>query len=284
MMEADYGGACMGVHYWPVESERAWREANKQMDALDRVTREDPRVWRVHEPADWDRARDAGKLALALGVEGAHMLAGRVERVARLAERGVAYLTLAHFGKNAAATPSMGRGANERGRLTDFGRDLVHACHRAGVVVDIAHLNTPCAEDVCAAARAPIFCTHTGLKGVCDVARNISDDVLAGVARLNGAVGIIVGPVFLKGSFTADTEAFVDHVDYVVARVGPEHVCFGSDYDGWLPTILSDHRDVRDTLRITDALLRRGYAEEAILGFWRGNAMRVFREAWRARG
>ena len=106
---------------------------------------------------------------------------------------------------------------------------------------------------------------------MCDVARNISDEVLAGVAQLGKDVGIIVAPVFLKGSLTADTEAFVDHVDYVVAHVGP-NICFESDYDGWLPTIL--FRDVRD--RSASALLRRGYAEEAILSFWQGNAC-VFR-------
>lgn len=280
MQEACFGGACLGVHYWPIETERAWREANKQIDVIDRIAREDARVHRVVAPDDWDIARDAAKLALAPGVEGAHMLNGRIERVAELAARGVSYLTLAHFGANAAATPSMGRGANERDGLTAYGRELVHACHRAGVVVDIAHLNMPSAEEVCSVARAPIFCTHTGVKGVCDVARNINDAVIDGIAALDGAIGIIVGPLFLNGSLVADSEALVDHVDYIVARVGERHVCFGSDYDGWLPTILSDHRDVRDTLRVTDALLRRGYSDDAICGFYRVNALRVMREAW----
>lgn len=283
MQEGRFGGACMGIHFWPWESERGWREMNRQIDYLDQIASESPTCMRVWSPADWERAREEGKLALAPGVEGAHMLNGRVERVELLAARGVVYLTLTHFSKNQAATPSMGRGANEVDGLTAFGRGLIGELNRYGIAVDVAHVNTPGVLDACEATRAPIFCTHTGVKARNDVSRNISDAEIDAIAATGGVIGIMYAPNFLASKLRVDTTVVLDHLDYVVQRVGVEHVALGSDYDGWLPSIPSDHRDCRDTVRVTEGLRRRGYSDEEIALVLRGNVTRVFQAVWGAR-
>ena len=278
MVEADYGGACMGIHYWPRESERGWQEMRRQIDYLNAATARDDRTVRVVRFEDWGRAHREGKLALAPGVEGAHMLNGRIERVADLAELGVAYLTLTHFSANSAATPSMGRGANERQGLTAFGRRLVAELNDHGVAVDLAHLNTPGVLDACRVTQAPVLCTHTGVKGVWDHARNISDDEIDAIAATGGVIGIIFAPIFLAGNLRADSEVALDHLHYVADRVGVDHVALGSDYDGWLPTILSDHRDCRDIHRVIEGLEGRGFTSDDVEKIVAGNALRVFRE------
>lgn len=282
MREADYGAACMGIHYWPWESEGAFRELLRQIDVLDRIAAADPATVRVHTP-DAFAAAPPDKLALAPGVEGAHMLGGDLERVRTLAERGAAYLTLCHFTVNSAATPSMGRGRNERDGLTPWGVRLVQALNRWGIAVDVAHVNTPGVLDACAAAEAPLFCTHTGVKGVHDHARNISDAEIDAIAQTGGAIGVMFAPGFLTGRLFADSRAAADHLDYIVQRVGIDHVALGSDYDGWLPTILSDHRDCRDIVRLTSVLLDRGYSRTDLLKLLKGNALRVFQGVWDAR-
>ncbi len=278
MIEAGYQGACMGIHYYPWESERGWRELRRQIGYLDEVAEGDARTLRVRSSKDWERAREQGKLALAPGVEGAHMLNGRIERVAALAEMGVVYLTLAHFSTNSAATVSMGRGANERDGLTAFGRRLIEELNRHGVGIDLSHVNTPSSLDACAISRAPVFCTHTGVKGVHDHSRNISDAEIDAIASTGGVIGLIFAPLYLSGKLRLRTVDALEHLDYIVQRVGIDHVALGSDYDGWLPTILSDHRDCRDMIRVTDGLRQRGYSAEAIEKITRTNALRVFRE------
>jgi membrane dipeptidase len=275
MAAAGYGGACMGIHYWPWESERGWREMHRQIDYLDALADEDPRCLRVREPGDWERAAREERLALAPGVEGAHMLAGRVERVAELARRGVAYLTLAHFSKNSAVTPSMGRGADERSGLTGFGRELVDALDEHSVTIDVAHVNTPGVLDICARTRRPVLCTHTGLDGLHEHARNISDEEIDAIAETGGAIGIIFAPFFLTGRLGVPSARVVDHIEYVIERVGLAHVCLGSDYDGWLPRIPNDQRDCRDIVRVTAELLARGHDEESLRAILRDNALRV---------
>jgi membrane dipeptidase len=70
----------------------------------------------------------------------------------------------------------------------------------------------------------------------------------------------------------------VDHVDYVVDRIGIDHVGLSSDFinqgfslDGW--------RDASETRNVTLELARRGYTVEEIGRIWSGNALRVWREA-----
>ena len=155
MIEAGYQGVCLGVHYFPWQSEAAWRELNVQLDYIDEVVAADPRCLRVRESADWQRARDAGKLAVSAGIEGAHMLNGELSRVEALAARGISYMTLAHFGVNDAVTPSWGRGSNERDGLTGWGRELVAELERHRVWIDVAHVNTPGVLDGCAIAKRP---------------------------------------------------------------------------------------------------------------------------------
>ena len=279
MIEAGYVGACLGIHFYPWESENGWAELHRQIDYLDEVVAQDSHVLRVQEPADWERAAAAGKLALAPGVEGAHMLNGKIERVAELARRHVAYLTLTHFSRNAAATPSMGRGRNESDGLTAFGCDLVGALEEHGIVVDLAHVNTPGVLHACSIATRPVFCTHTGVKGVHDHARNVTDEEIDAIAATDGVIGIIFAPIFLAGKLRACSDVVVDHIEYVIDRVGVRHVGLGSDYDGWLPSIPSDQRDCRDIGIIATKLRERGHADEDVDAIVSGNALELLSSA-----
>lgn len=278
MVEAGYGGAVMGIHYWPWESEGGWREMRRQIAYLDEVAEADERTTRIRTVDDWEKARDRGRLGLLPGVEGAHMLNGKIERVRRLAELDVGYLTLTHFSVNAAATPSIGRGANERDGLTAFGRRLVRDLNGAGVAVDVAHVNTPGVLEACRTSSAPVLCTHTGVRGVHDDARNITDAEIDAIAETGGVIGIVCAPVFLAGRLKASTEVVLDHYEYVADRVGVEHLAVGTDYDGWIPSIPSDQRDCRDVAAIAEGLAERGWSDEEIEGVVAGNVLRVFRE------
>lgn len=282
MCDAGYGAICMGVHYWPTERRQAMVEVHKQIDYLDRIADADPAAMRVWTPDDWAVARERGLLGIAPGVEGAHMLNGDLSHVETLARRGIAYLTLTHFSRNAAATPSLGRGANETDALTDFGRQLVDELNHWGIAVDVAHVNTPGVLEACRLTAAPLLCTHTGVRGVHDIWRNLTDREIDAIAETGGVIGLMFASNHMAGRLNVDSNIIADHIDYVVRRVGPRHVCYGSDYDGWVP-LPRDQRDVRDSVKVTHALLERGYSEEDVLLILRDNAQRVLEEAWAAR-
>lgn len=276
MQQAHYAGAILGVHYWPWQSERGWKECNKQIDLIDALC-DAPTVRRVRQFADWQHARDADQIALGVGVEGAHQLNGKLARVADLARRHVTYLTLTHFSKNDAVTPCMGRGANETDGLSGWGHELVQELNQKGIAVDVAHVNGPGVLDVCRVSRAPVLATHTCARGLYPSARGIGDAQIDAIAETGGVIGVIFGTHFLCGKRRATTHVIADHIDYIVQRVGVEHVGFGSDYDGWLASIPSDQRDCRDSVKLTDILLDRGYSSHDIYKMYRGNTLRALR-------
>lgn len=281
MRQAGYVGACLGIHYFPWESERGWRELRTQIAYLDQVAEADDGCLRVRCASDWERARAEGLLGLSAGVEGAHMLNGELKRVEELAALGVSYLTLTHFSKNSVSTPSLGRGHNERDGLTGLGRELIAELNRVGVSVDLSHVNTPGVLEACSLSKAPAICSHTGVKGVYASARNISDEEIDAIAELDGTVAIMFAPNFLAGRLRASSEVVVDHLEYVIDRVGVRHASLGSDYDGWLPTIPSDHRDCRDAVRVTAELVERGLSDSDIAAVLWDNATRVLTECER---
>ena len=66
---------------------------------------------------------------------------------------------------------------------------------------------------------------------------------------------------------------FVDHIDYLVKKIGLDHVGISSDFDGGGG--IYGWNDASETLNVTAELLKRGYSEDQIGQLWSGNLLRV---------
>lgn len=275
MIEAGYRGACLGLHYFPWESEGGWRELQRQLAALDHLGAIDG-VRRIDRPReDWARALEGGELALAAGVEGAHMLNKRLERVEELAGRGVAYMTLVHLGSNSAATTSWGIGSNADRGLSELGVELIAELERCGILVDLAHVNHAGVMQACEVATKPLMCTHIGARALSNHPRNLSDEAIDAIAETGGVIGVIFCPKFLTNRFFSSSLCIAEHARYMADRVGVAHVALGSDFDGWVATIPNDMRDCRDISKVREALGEVGFsAKEVEDVMWR-NAFEV---------
>ncbi|WP_299335088.1 dipeptidase [uncultured Psychroserpens sp.] len=69
---------------------------------------------------------------------------------------------------------------------------------------------------------------------------------------------------------------FVDHIDYLVEKIGLEHVGISSDFDGGGG--VEGWSDASETFNVTLELVKRGYSEEQIEMLWSGNLLRVLDE------
>ena len=69
---------------------------------------------------------------------------------------------------------------------------------------------------------------------------------------------------------------FVDHIDYLVDKIGIEHVGISSDFDGGGG--IEGWNDASETLNVTLELVRRGYTEDQISMLWSENLLRVLDE------
>ena len=160
---------------------------------------------------------------------------------------------------------------------------MVRACNGMGIVVDLAHLNSKGFSDVSAISKAPLVVTHSNVHALCASSRNLMDWQIDAVAASEGVIGANFEPSFLRPDGKQDTPAtlamLADHIDYIVKRVGVEHVGLGSDFDGaGTPERLED---VAALPNIWTELEKRGYGREEMEKISNGNWRRVLKATLR---
>ena len=131
------------------------------------------------------RIRKSGRIAILLSLEGGHMIQDSPAVLRDFYRLGVRYMTLAHFKTNNWADSGTDRPAH--GGLSPFGREIVREMNRIGMMVDISHVSDETFFDALEVTRAPVIASHSNVRAMCDIPRNMSDDMLRALAK-NGGV------------------------------------------------------------------------------------------------
>jgi membrane dipeptidase len=240
-------------------------------------------------PVTFARSADdfePGRVTAVVHLEGADPLAPDLSDLQDWYDRGLRSVGLVWSRANAfaegvpfcfPASPDTGPG------LTDAGRELVRACNRLGILVDLSHLNEAGFWDVAEISEAPLVATHSNAHALSQSTRNLTDEQLDAIGRSGGMVGVNFAVSFLRedGWNDADTPLaeIVRHIDYIANRIGIDHVGFGSDFDG---ARISDELDgIAGLPKLVAALREAGYDDAAVDKITSGNWLRIFREIWR---
>jgi membrane dipeptidase len=251
---------------------------------LEKMARGQVKVVRTHRQLT--SAMERGVLAVVMHIEGAEALKKDLDALPVLYEAGLRSLGPVWSRPNAFGhgvpfnfpdSPDIGPG------LTSAGKDLVRVCNQLGMVVDLSHLNEKGFWDVVALSNAPIVVSHAAVYTLSPSPRNLTDDQLMAVGESGGIVGVNFARAFLRkdGRAGAKTtvEAIADHVEYIVDKIGIDHVGFGSDFDG--TKVPQDMEDVAGLPMLLGALRNRGYKPAALKKVAHGNWLRVLGETWK---
>lgn len=161
--------------------------------------------------------------------------------------------------------------------LTDFGRDLIAACNDSGIIVDLAHANDRTFYDALEVTRRPCIFSHGAVFSLCPHWRGLTDDQIHALAANGGVMGVAFYRKFIHPE-EPTLDRLLDQVEHVVDLVGPDHVGFGSDFDG-LPegsVPIPPHMGALE--EFTEGLIGRGFDDDTILKILGGNFLRVFEE------
>jgi len=321
MLEGGVGVQFWSV-YVPTWSPAPLADTHRQVDLVQEMTVRGEEFTALAGSADEaDRIRAGGRIAGFMGVEGGHQIEGSLQALADLHERGVRYLTLTHADTHDWADSATD--VPRHGGLSEFGEQVVREMNRVGMIVDISHVSPDTMRRAVAVSRAPVIASHSSAYALAPHLRNVPDDVLRMVADTGGVVMVAFVPSFVveatarlsldmfererrrRERFAPDDEQgyraarkaevesleidrgtpadVVDHIEYIAAIAGVDHVGLGSDFDGadLMPEGLDDASCYP---AITAELLARGWSEPNVLKVLGGNAMRVLRAVEEAAG
>jgi membrane dipeptidase len=208
-----------------------------------------------------DRKSNTKITAGMIGLEGAHCLEGDLRNLNKFYEQGVRYIGLAHFFDNEWAGSAHGVA---KGGLTDIGKQLIKQMDSLHVIIDLAHSSTKTIEDIFSLTNGPLLVSHTGVRGLCNNQRNLSDEQIQEIGKRNGLIGIGLWETAVCGT---DASATARSMKYVADLIGVDKVCLGSDYDG----AVTAHFDVRGLPLIMQELKKLGYNKTQIELMMGGN-------------
>jgi membrane dipeptidase len=174
------------------------------------------------------------------------------------------------------STPDTGPG------LTDLGKELVRACNRLGIMIDLSHLNEQGFWDVAGLSQGPLVATHSNVHAISQSTRNLTDRQLDAIRDSDGLVGLNFHAAFLRPDGVSDADLplslLVDHVDYLIDRLGVDRVGIGSDFDGAL--MPQKIKDAAGLPNLIAALRERGYDDGTLRKLGYENWIRVLEITW----
>ncbi len=226
-------------------------------------------------------------------------------------KRGIRYITLTHSRDNQISDSSYDT-LNTFGGLSGFGRDVVRAMNRAGILVDVSHLTDDAIWEVLEVTTKPVIATHSACRYFTPgYQRNLPDTLIRAIARNGGVIQVPFSHYFLS---TRSRDAYLqaekdmkdkgldenseegrrfmaaellktgisvrdiaDHIDHIKNLVGIDYVGFGGDFDGVGLALPADMADVSMYPNLIAELLHRGYSKRDIRKICSQNMLRVWR-------
>jgi membrane dipeptidase len=312
----------VGAQFWsvyvPVEMKdgAAVTATLEEIDTVHRMMARYPETFELaRTPADVERIFKAGRIASMIGVEGGHSIDDSLAVLRMYFALGARYMTLTHSSNTDWADSSTDEPAHHG--LTPFGEAVVGEMNRLGMLVDLSHVSPDTMRSALRVTKAPVIFSHSSARALCDVPRNVPDDVLRMLPQNGGVVMVTFVPGFISpavAEWEKQSEAeekqlqqahpndaaaaktamdawrqahpapratiaqIADHIDHIRQVAGIDHIGIGSDFDG-ITSVPEGMEDVSTYPKLFAELVRRGYSDDDLKKIAGLNVLRVWRQA-----
>ncbi|HEV2202595.1 MAG TPA: dipeptidase [Bryobacteraceae bacterium] len=215
---------------------KARQDADKKYALIKAFAEDNPaRAAIAYSPADVRRIAGQGKFAVVISLLNAYPLGADLSQIDEWYKRGVRVFGYVHAGHNDWADSSrpsaaLGNKPEEHGGLSAIGRQGIARLNDLGMLIDVSQLSTPAFKQALSLTRAPVVATHSGVKGIVDNSRNLSDEELALLKQNGGVIQIV---------------AFSNYVREMPKEITDQFAALQAEFgfrDGRLPTDISEAR------------------------------------------
>jgi membrane dipeptidase len=244
-------------------------------------------------------AKAAGKTGYILGFQDTNPIADKLHLLRVYHELGVRIIQLTYNFENLVGS---GCQAPEDRGLTDFGQKVIAEMNRLGILIDLSHCGPRTTLDSIECSEKPVAITHANAASQHPHARNKSDEAITACAAKGGVIGALAFPAMLSDSLPATLDDYVDAIDYLVDRVGIDHVAIGPDFMEEMPQEvvaavlaglpidavtsmqrippLLDFASAADMPNLTARLLARGYSTTETQKIMGDNWLQLYEHTW----
>ncbi len=179
---------------------RARRVADRKLAAARQLI-EDPANNLVLAPtvADADEAKAQGKRSIFLSFQNTQIIGTDITALDEFRESGVTVFALNHMGHNDCADSSRPNfiaatgkhePAEEHGGLSPLGRKAIRRINELGGLVDVSQSSLSATLQTVDLSSAPVIASHSNVRALCDVSRNLSDVEIDAIAAGGGVIHV----------------------------------------------------------------------------------------------
>ena len=191
--------------------ERAYHRAVEKFDAVHQFTHAiaPEKVELAFTSSDARRIRATGKKIAFMGVENGYALGEDLRLLNEFYARGARYLSLTHNGHNQLADSHTGeRDGWKWHGVSPLGEEVVAAMNRLGMMVDVSHASKNAMMQIATLSKAPVIASHSAVRALCDVSRNLDDEQLLALQKTGGVIQVVAYNGFIKTTKADSPERF----------------------------------------------------------------------------
>jgi len=190
--------------FTPAGYEAAYKEAIAKFDAIHRLCEQiaPDKIGLALTAADVRRINGQGKKVALIGVENGYPLGDESTAIARVKEfhdRGARYLSLAHNGHSQLSDSNTGETEGWKWNgLSPLGKQVIAELNRVGIMVDVSHPSKASMMQAVALSKAPIIASHSAVRALADVSRNMDDEQLLALKKNGGVIQVVAFSSYVK--------------------------------------------------------------------------------------
>jgi membrane dipeptidase len=182
--------------------DRAYKEAVAKFDAVHRLTEKiaPDNIGLALTPADVLAFHRKNMRIAVIGVENAYPIGTDLKKVEEFYNRGGRYMSLAHNGNSQLADSNTGEteGYLYNNGLSPLGRQVIAEMNRLGMMVDLSHPSKGANLEAIRLSKAPVIASHSGVRALADVSRNMDDEQLLALKKNGGVIQVVGLAAFVK--------------------------------------------------------------------------------------
>ena len=186
----------------PAGYDRAYKQAIGKFDAVHRLTDQiaPDKIGLALTADDVRTIAASGRKVALIGIENGWAIGEDLRRVKEFYDRGGRYMSLAHNGNNQLSDSNTGEkeGYTWKNGVSPMGERVIAEMNRVGMMVDVSHPSKGSMMKAAELSKAPIIASHSGVRALCDVPRNMDDDMLKALAKTDGVVQVVGLGSFIK--------------------------------------------------------------------------------------